>query len=214
MTHRRLSLADYLVASFDTALKTLTDTSTDSGRPRPDQTLPPVELSEHESRVATRLMRVNHAGEVCAQALYEGQALTARKPDLRDTLLKAAREENDHLRWCSGRIHELDGHTSLLGPVWYAGSFMIGAVAGLAGDRMSLGFLAETEHQVMAHLDRHSKRLPKQDHASRAILAQMKADEEKHATTAMESGGTELPDGIKKLMALSSKIMTGTAYWV
>jgi ubiquinone biosynthesis monooxygenase Coq7 len=157
-------------------------------------------------------MRVNHAGEVCAQALYQGQALTARQDDTRRQMAQAAEEENDHLLWCRHRIHELGGHTSLLNPLWYSGSLAIGAVTGLLGDKWSLGFLAETEQQVVRHLEGHLQRLPENDEKSRAILEQMKTDEGEHRMTALNAGGVELPDPVKRLMTLASRVMTTTAY--
>ena len=159
-------------------------------------------------------MRINHTGEVCAQALYQGQALTARLPQVRNRMERAAAEENDHLDWCEGRLQELDSRTSLLNPIWYAGSFAIGAAAGLAGDKWSLGFVAETEQQVGAHLDDHLNRLPERDSKSRAILEQMKEDEARHADQALKAGGAVLPGPIRFAMRLSSKIMTGTVYWL
>ena len=157
-------------------------------------------------------MRVNHAGEVCAQALYQGQALTARRDETRQQMEQAAEEENDHLVWCRHRIHELGGHTSLLNPLWYTGSLALGAFSGLLGDKWSLGFLAETEHQVVSHLEGHLQRLPEGDEKSRAILEQMKVDEGEHRATALNAGGSELPESVKKLMSLASKVMTTTAY--
>jgi len=157
-------------------------------------------------------MRVNHAGEVCAQALYQGQALTAKQESTRIQMEQAAREENDHLVWCRQRIRELGGHTSLLNPVWYTGSLALGAASGVIGDKWSLGFLAETEHQVVKHLDGHLQRLPANDNRSRAILEQMKEDEAKHKATALSAGGAVLPAAISKLMTLASRIMTFTAY--
>ena len=156
-------------------------------------------------------MRVNHAGEVCAQALYQGQALTARRDETRQQMEQAAEEENDHLVWCRQRIHELGGHTSLLNPLWYTGSLAIGAFSGLLGDKWSLGFLAETEHQVVRHLEGHLQRLPEGDEKSRAILEQMKIDEGEHCTTARDAGGSALPEPVKKLMNLASRVMTTTA---
>ena len=157
-------------------------------------------------------MRVNHAGEVCAQALYQGQALTARRKDTRVQMEQAATEENDHLAWCRNRIHELGGHTSLLNPLWYSGSLAIGAATGLLGDKWSLGFLAETEKQVVKHLQGHLQRLPAGDARSRAILEQMKTDEAQHRASALRAGGQELPEAVKKLMTLTSRVMTVTAY--
>ena len=159
-------------------------------------------------------MRVNHAGEVCAQALYQGQALTARNPRAKAALAQAGAEEVEHLAWTEQRIVELGGRRSLLNPLWFAGSYMMGAAAGFAGDRWNLGFLAETERQVVEHLDGHLKRLAHQDAKSRAIIAAMKRDEAKHATTALYNGGIELPLPCRVMMRLASRVMTTTAYWV
>ena len=159
-------------------------------------------------------MRIDHTGEVCAQALYQGQALTARLPEVRKKMERAAAEENDHLDWCERRIEELGGRTSLLNPLWYAGSFAIGALAGLAGDKWSLGFVAETEQQVGEHLDEHLEQIPPQDAKSRAILEQMKQDELRHANQALVGGGVPLPAPVKLAMRLSSKVMTRTVYWL
>jgi ubiquinone biosynthesis monooxygenase Coq7 len=159
-------------------------------------------------------MRVNHAGEVAAQALYRGQALTARHSSTADSLRRAAAEEMDHLAWCETRIKELDGRTSVLNPLWYAGSFLIGAMAGLSGDRASLGFIAETERQVESHLRDHLDRLPAADHRSRAIVAQMTHDEMRHGFEAASLGGRELPLWIKGAMHLTSKVMTGSSRWL
>ena len=157
-------------------------------------------------------MRVNHSGEVSAQGLYQGQALTARLPEVRDKMEQAAIEENDHLAWCEQRLNDLGTHKSLLNPVWYTGSFLIGATAGMLGDKWSLGFVAETEHQVVRHLDEHLKSIAEDDECSRAVLQQMKIDEAKHATTALQYGGARLAKPVQKLMALMSKVMTSTAY--
>jgi ubiquinone biosynthesis monooxygenase Coq7 len=159
-------------------------------------------------------MRVNHVGEICAQALYQGQALTARNREVQHTLEQAAREETEHLAWTERRIAELSGRKSLLNPLWYGGSFAIGAFAGMLGDKWNLGFLAETERQVEAHLGGHLKRLPHHDQKSRAIVAQMQIDEAGHATTAVAHGGVDLPVPVKLAMKLGSKVMTQTAYWV
>jgi ubiquinone biosynthesis monooxygenase Coq7 len=159
-------------------------------------------------------MRVNHAGEVSAQALYQGQALTAKLAEVRGKMERAALEENDHLAWCERRLKELDSHTSMLNPLWYTGSFAIGALAGLAGDKWSLGFVVETERQVVKHLDEHLSRLPEQDRRSRAILEQMKEDETHHATAALNAGGAELPEPVRQLMRLTSKVMTNAAYYI
>jgi ubiquinone biosynthesis monooxygenase Coq7 len=159
-------------------------------------------------------MRVNHAGEIAAQALYEGQALTARNPRVREQLKRAAAEEQDHLVWCADRIHELGEQPSRLVPVWYAGSFAIGAATGFLGDKVNLGFVAETEKQVVDHLEGHLDRLPIGDDKSRAILEQMKADETRHGHEAAQAGGTALPTPVQRLMKLASRVMTKTAYWI
>ena len=159
-------------------------------------------------------MRVNHTGEVCAQALYQGQALTAQLVEVRERMEQAAMEENDHLAWCEERMKTLGSHPSIFNPLFYTGAFAIGAVAGKVGDRWSLGFLAETEHQVVEHLDAHLQRLPTQDAPSRAILQQMKEDEARHATHALEAGGARLPLPVRLLMRGFAKAMTGTTYWI
>jgi ubiquinone biosynthesis monooxygenase Coq7 len=156
-------------------------------------------------------MRINHVGEVCAQALYQGQALTARNPEARAVLEEAAREETDHLAWCESRINELGGRKSLLNPLWYGGAFALGAVAGALGDKWNLGFLAETERQVEAHLDGHLQQLPEQDARSRAIVEQMKVDEAKHAQTALDHGGAPLPMPVKQVMRFAAEVMRKTA---
>jgi 3-demethoxyubiquinol 3-hydroxylase len=171
-------------------------------------------LSSDERRRAAALMRVNHAGEIAAQALYHGQALAARSDVTRRLLLDAAREETDHLAWCEARLRELDSRPSLLNPLWYAGSFFIGALAALAGDHASLGFVVETERQVEGHLDEHLGRLPAADLRSRAIVEQMRNDEAAHGADARAAGGTDLPGPIRALMRRTARIMTGTAYWV
>jgi ubiquinone biosynthesis monooxygenase Coq7 len=159
-------------------------------------------------------MRINHTGEVCAQALYQGQALTARLPDTRQRMARSALEENDHLAWCESRIHDLGDRKSLLNPLFYAGSFAIGAAAGLAGDRWSLGFVVETERQVEDHLDDHLAQVPERDERTRAVLEQMKADEIRHAQVAKAAGGAELPAPIRAAMRVSSRLMTGAVYWL
>ncbi|MCU0760408.1 MAG: 2-polyprenyl-3-methyl-6-methoxy-1,4-benzoquinone monooxygenase [Steroidobacteraceae bacterium] len=171
-------------------------------------------LDEREQREAAALMRVNHAGEVAAQALYHGQAALARNPQTRELLLRAAREEADHLAWCQDRLRELDSRPSLLSPLWYAGSFAIGAFAAALGDRVSLGFVAETERQVEGHIDSHLERLPPQDLRSRAILEQMRADEIEHGAQAMSAGGMDLPGPVRSLMQRTARVMTFTSYWV
>ncbi|MGN2392775.1 2-polyprenyl-3-methyl-6-methoxy-1,4-benzoquinone monooxygenase [Pelomicrobium sp. G1] len=204
---------DPLLITLDNALRTLFAPAP-SARKRPGSDLPEAPLSDDERRRVVGLLRVDHAGEICAQALYQGQALTARHPAIQATLRKAAQEETEHLAWTEARLAELGGRTSVLNPVWYAGSLAIGAVAGLLGDRWNLGFLAETERQVEGHLDGHLERLPKQDRKSRAILLQMKIDEARHASTALYHGGAELPAPVRLAMRVTSRVMTSTAYWV
>lgn len=171
-------------------------------------------LSEFEKRESAALMRVNHAGEIAAQALYHGQALVARSAATRQLLLKAAKEETDHLAWCEARLKELDARPSLLNPLWYAGSFAIGAAAALLGDRASLGFVVETERQVEGHLDEHLARLPPDDARSRAILQTMRADEIAHGLSAKAAGGAELPSPVRFLMRNTARLMTSAAYWI
>ncbi len=204
---------DELIVAIDQGLRTLLAPARTT-RPLPGKNLAEAEMTEDEKRQAVALMRVNHSGEVCAQALYQGQALTARRPELQETLKEAAREETEHLNWCESRITELGGRKSLLNPAWYAGSLALGALAGALGDKWNLGFLAETERQVVRHLDGHLLRLPVQDAKSRAVVGQMKEDEARHAATAQEYGGAELPPPVRLAMKLSARVMTGTAYWV
>lgn len=212
MKTRQLSILDQVIDVVDTGLRTVFSKPY-SQRENPATTQADSSLNEKEKALSGRLMRINHAGEVAAQGLYQGQALTAKLPVVREKMHQAAQEENDHLNWCATRIDELNTHTSYLDPFWYAGSVTIGALAGLAGDKWSLGFVAETEKQVVAHLEDHLQRISPEDSKSRAILEQMKQDEAKHATTAIESGGAALPTPIKQLMRLTSKVMTRTAYW-
>ena len=203
---------DEIIICFDKALRTLT-VPAHSARAHPDENLQEGELSEIETRLSAALMRVNHSGEICAQALYEGQALTARDGSVQHALQNAASEETEHLAWTEHRIEELGGRKSLLNPLWYGSSFALGALAGLLGDKWNLGFLAETEHQVERHLEQHLQRLPQQDLKSRAILEQMKSDEANHATTAISHGAAELPPPVQLAMRLASKVMTKTAFW-
>ncbi len=214
MSERHYSLFDRIVGQLDQAVRTIAGPTPSAQRPNPAADAAEATLAEDERILAGRLMRINHAGEVAAQALYQSQAVTSRQPRLREAMQQAAREENDHLAWTEERIHELGTHTSYLGPFWYAGSFAIGALAGLAGDRWNLGFVAETEHQVVRHLDDHLSRLPHHDARSRRILEQMREDELHHATTAIEAGAHRLPEPVKLAMRLTSKIMTRTAYWI
>jgi ubiquinone biosynthesis monooxygenase Coq7 len=214
MTERKPHPADLLINGIDQALRTCFGRPQVTERPDPAKEHPEADMSEQERDLAARLMRINHTGEVCAQALYQGQALTAKLPEVRSSMERAAQEENDHLDWCESRLKEFDNRKSLLNPLWYAGSFAIGAAAGLAGDKWSLGFVAETEHQVEAHLEDHLQRLPAQDMKSRAVLEQMKEDEIHHATVALEAGGAELPAPIKLAMKLTSKLMTKSVYYL
>jgi ubiquinone biosynthesis monooxygenase Coq7 len=207
---RRFSLLDRLIAPADQALRTLT------GVAHATRAYPADNVGETITNPADRqrigaLMRVNHAGEVAAQALYQGQAFVARSAPLREDLLAAGREEVDHLDWCARRIDELGTRVSVLNPLWYAGSFAIGMLAGLSGDRFSLGFLAETEAQVAEHLENHLRQLPAEDARTRAIIATMQTDEERHGTNAMSAGGAILPAIARTLMRATAKIMTRTA---
>lgn len=202
---------DQFITEFDKALRT-TFASARSIRPIPGGDLPDCQLSDAERQHVIGLMRVNHVGEVCAQALYQGQALTSRDPALREALRTAADEETEHLAWTESRISELGGRKSLLNPLWYAGALAMGVVAGRFGDRWNLGFLAETERQVEAHLDSHLGRLPAQDEKSRRVVEQMKVDEASHAQTAVSLGAAELPSIVKGAMRLASRVMTTAAY--
>ncbi|MFZ4498184.1 MAG: 2-polyprenyl-3-methyl-6-methoxy-1,4-benzoquinone monooxygenase [Burkholderiales bacterium] len=204
---------DAFISTLDNALRTLAAPA-HSRRPIPGEDLPEAELDAAQRLEVARLMRVNHVGEVCAQALYAGQALTARDSRVQAAMREAAQEETEHLAWTAQRIGELGGRTSLLNPVWYAGSFAMGALAGALGDRVNLGFLAETERQVYDHLEEHLGRLPAQDAKSAAILKQMQDDEDHHRQTAIKGGGVELPSPVQEAMRLVSKVMTRTAYWV
>jgi ubiquinone biosynthesis monooxygenase Coq7 len=205
---------DGFIIEFDRALRSIVG-ATPMRRPVPDSSaMSETELSADEKKHAAGLMRVNHVGEVCAQALYQSQKLHAKSDDLKNKLEHAAIEEEDHLAWCERRLKELDSRPSLLNPVWYAGSFVLGSIAGLAGDKISLGFVAETEKQVEHHLDDHLKELPSNDHRSRAIVAQMRADEIAHGQMAIQEGGVELPSAIQSVMKTMAKIMTVTAYRV
>lgn len=202
---------DTLILGLDRALRTLSG-GHPAQRPSPAQDEADIELEDDERKHAAGLMRVNHAGEICAQALYEGQALTARSDDARESLLQAASEERDHLSWCRDRLEELDSRPSLLDPLFYGASYVMGALTGLAGDKVSLGFVEATEDQVVAHLDRHMDTLPEADHRSRAIVDQMREDESKHGEQALAKGGQEFPAPVKQLMTLISKAMTETTY--
>jgi ubiquinone biosynthesis monooxygenase Coq7 len=204
---------DELIASADLALRTL-HRGARAGRPMPRSAAPADDaaLTTQERRLSGALMRVNHVGEVCAQALYAAQALTARTPGLRAQMVAAGREETDHLAWTERRLDELGDRTSLLNPLWYAGAFAIGLVAGRAGDRVSLGFVVETERQVEAHLASHLQRLPEADADSRAVVAQMKDDEARHADEALAAGGAAMPAPVRWLMRSAARVMTRTAH--
>jgi ubiquinone biosynthesis monooxygenase Coq7 len=204
---------DRLIGELDRALRAVAGVA-QASRPSPAERLPENPTGEEERAHAAALMRVNHVGEVCAQALYQGQALTARDPATRQALDGAAREEEDHLAWSAERIRELNGRLSLLNPLWYAGSFAIGAAAGLLGDRWNFAFLAETERQVEEHLARHLEALPLEDERTRAVVEAMRADEARHRQTALGLGAAELPEPVRRAMRLASKVMTSVAYRV
>lgn len=209
---RQLTPLDHSIARLDRALGTLFAPAPPAGRPYPGAEVDDAALSDEESRHAAGLMRVNHAGEICAQALYHGQAATARDSAVRNQLEEAAREESDHLSWCDQRLRELGSRASLLDPLWYVGSFAIGAGAGLAGDRWSLGFVVETERQVEAHLGDHLERLPPGDDRSRAVVRQMQEDEARHGQTARQAGGRDLPRAVQEAMRLTAGVMKALAY--
>lgn len=207
---RKLSFFDKIISEVDQALRTVHTLAPTTERPYPaDGVGNTVDLSEDDKKLSATLMRVNHAGEVSAQGLYRGQALTAKREDIREQMEHSAMEENDHLNWCERRLNELGDHKSYLGPVWYLGSFALGATAGLVGDKWSLGFVKETEDQVVKHLSDHIGKLPVNDSASMAILQKMKVDEAQHADIAVQSGAAKLPFPIRKiLMPMMSKVMT------
>jgi ubiquinone biosynthesis monooxygenase Coq7 len=214
MEHRQLSPLDKLLIGANNALRTV---ATPAGRParsNPAADIADTELDAKQKRHAAGLMRVNHAGEVAAQALYQGHATVARDKNIEDQMQRAADEEFDHLAWCEQRIHELGFQPSRLSPLWYAGAFAIGAASGVLGDKWSLGFIAETEKQVCSHLDSHLEQLPKADMKSRAIVKQMRDEEEEHGENAVAAGAAELPRPIVRLMRATAKVMTKTAYWV
>ncbi len=206
-------MIDQAIIQFDRALRTVFAPAR-SVRPVPAADLPDAPLSNEEKRHAAALMRINHCGEICAQALYQGQAMMSRDDAIRRALQQASNEETEHLAWTEQRIAELGGRKSLLNPLWYGGSLAIGLLAGRFGDRWNLGFLAETERQVEAHLSGHLETLPAQDLKSRAIVEQMKVDEVQHADTAVSLGAQEVPAPVKAAMKLASRVMTRTAYWV
>ncbi len=204
---------DVLILNLDRVLHAVAGGSRGTGRAYPANEVGDVPLEDNQRRHAAGLMRVNHAGEVAAQALYHAQSLTARSPRLRRQLSRAADEESDHLLWCRRRLVELGSRPSVLDPFWYSGSFALGVVAGVVGDRANLGFLAETEHQVVTHLDGHLQRLPAEDARSRAVVRQMREDEQEHAHSAEFHGAVPLPAPLKRAMAWAAKVMTTSAYW-
>ena len=208
------SFLDHCLLQFDQALRTCVPGSSLATRPSPADPVAEEELSAAEKKHIIGLMRINHTGEVCAQALYAGQAATARLDEVRDSMDHAAQEEADHLAWCDERLKELDSHPSLLNPFWYGLSFGMGAIAGLAGDKWSLGFVAETEYQVCKHLEDHLTKLPEQDGKSKAILEQMIKDERQHGETAKEAGGADLPLPVKQAMASMAQVMKKTTYHI
>ncbi|RFF28120.1 MULTISPECIES: 2-polyprenyl-3-methyl-6-methoxy-1,4-benzoquinone monooxygenase [unclassified Wenzhouxiangella] len=209
---RQLTPVDHLFGQLDDGLRAAFGPAPSATRPSPAENLEEADLGEDERRLTAGLMRINHTGEVCAQALYAGQAATARSEEVREQMAEAALEEEDHLAWCAERLEELASRPSLFNPLWYAGSFSIGAAAGLAGDPWSLGFVEATERQVEAHLDEHLDRLPPQDQRSRAIVSQMKEDEARHAQMALDHGATILPPPVQHLMSLTAGIMKAVAY--
>ena len=215
MNKRQFSKLDELIIHIDNLLgEFLKSGDREIQREYPAKSHPQPELNEQEKKHVSGLMRVNHVGEIAAQALYKAQALTAVDDELKKIMKQSADEEIDHLDWCEQRLNELDGHVSYLMPIWYLGSFGIGVLAGVFGDKWNLGFIAETEHQVVRHLEKHLEELPEGDERSRAILEQMREDESHHATAAETRGAKKLPEGIKRLMMLASKLMTKTAYHI
>jgi len=214
LAERPFSSLDRLICAADDTLAVLFGHRGGTNRPDPAVGIAEGDLTPAERNLSSKLMRVNHVGEICAQALYQSQALTSRSDSVRKTLSLAALEEQDHLRWCENRINSLGGRKSLLNPAWYLGSFTIGLAAGFAGDRINLAFLRETEKQVEGHLHSHLDRLPGKDLASRAVVSAMKEDEKQHGETAHRAGASELPLAIKSLMRLASRVMTGTAHWI
>ncbi len=211
---RRLTLVDKLIVEADTVMRTLTSRGNTAARPSPARGHSETALDEQSKRRVAGLMRVNHTGEVCAQALYQGQALTAKLPTVRQEMQHAADEEVDHLVWCEERLRQLDSHPSVLNPAWYGLSFALGALAGAVGDAVSLGFVAATEERVCAHLKDHLRQLPEEDRRSRLILQQMLEDEERHGKNALAAGGQDFPAPMKNAMTALSRVMTVSSYYV
>jgi ubiquinone biosynthesis monooxygenase Coq7 len=214
MRERQLSMLDRLIGEADSVLRTLSNRGHQAQRPSPAKGHDDAELDPEQRRHAAGLMRVNHTGEVCAQALYQGQAMTAKLPDVREEMQQAAQEEIDHLLWCEERLQQLDSHTSRLNPAWYGISFALGAAAGAIGDKLSLGFVAATEERVCGHLQDHLKSLPEGDSKSRLIVQQMLEDEQRHGENALEAGGTDFPRPVKDAMTVVSQVMTKSSYWL
>lgn len=214
MTPRKLSFLDQLIDNADQVLRTLAGEANQAQRSSPGEGESETEMAVDDRRHVAGLMRVNHTGEVCAQALYQGQALTASLPKVREKMEQAAAEEIDHLVWCEERLEQLGSHTSHLNPLWYGLSFALGAAAGIAGDRWSLGFVAATEERVCEHLSDHLQQIPQDDMRSRLILEQMLEDERKHGDLALEAGGREFPEPVKRVMTAVSKVMTSSSYRV
>lgn len=210
--HRDFNALDQLVAGLDDALRVIAGRPHTTERANPAANVEATELSDAERKHAAGLMRVNHAGEIAAQGLYQGQALTAKLERVREQMERSALEEEDHLAWCENRLTELGSGPSTLAPLWFGGAYAMGVLAGAAGDRWSLGFVVETERQVVEHLESHLEHLPEADQKSRAVVAQMRADEQEHAQVAKRAGAAELPPPIKALMRLTAKVMTTTAY--
>ena len=211
---RHYTLFDRLCLGVDQAIRALTDNAMTTGQPYPAKHTAEQTLADADRKHSAALMRINHTGEICAQALYHGQGVVSRSSDMQEQMQHAAHEEGDHLAWCKQRLDELGSHTSYLNPLWYAGSFCIGMVAGMVGDKWSLGFVVETERQVIKHLESHLQVLPQQDQRSHKILQQMEQDETKHRDEAIEAGARELPEMIKTSMALMSKVMVKTVRYI
>lgn len=213
-SQRQYSPLDHFLFHIDNGVRTLLGAPEVTQRKNPADAISEDNLSDADIKLAGRLMRINHAGEVSAQGLYQGQSLTAKLPEVREQMNQAAQEENDHLDWCNSRCKELGTHVSYLSPFWYMGSLTIGAIAGKIGDKWSLGFVSETEYQVVRHLESHLSQLSPDDHKSRAILTQMKEDELRHAVVAENAGAAALPAAVKLAMKMTSKVMTKGAYYL
>ncbi len=214
MRERQQSMLDRLIGEADSVLRTLSNRGHQAERPSPAEGHSESDLDQQQRKHVAGLMRVNHTGEVCAQALYQGQALTAKLPDVREDMKQAAQEEIDHLMWCEERLQQLDSHTSRLNPAWYGLSFALGAAAGAIGDKWSLGFVAATEERVCGHLRDHLKSLPTEDRKSRLILQQMLEDEQHHGDNALAAGGADFPRPVKDAMTAVSQVMTKSSYWL